>query len=99
MKSNILEITSTKLDVVYVFNPEQSLGEKHKLSIKGRTNSILSTKSFALVSDLSSWNNALALLFISLCLNKENGPIPDLISRPRKTLAAAVKLSQSARSW
>lgn len=47
MKSNIQEITSTKLDVVYVFNPEQSLGERHRLSIKGRTNSILSTKSFA----------------------------------------------------
>jgi len=46
IKPEVLEITSTRLDVVYILKPNM-LGEKHKLSIKGRSDSILNTKVFA----------------------------------------------------
>jgi len=47
IKSEVLEITSTKLDLVYVFQPDTSTGVKHKLSTKGRTDSVLRKKVFA----------------------------------------------------
>ena len=43
IKSEVLEITSTRLDLIYVFIPETCQGLKYKLSTKGVEEDIANT--------------------------------------------------------
>ena len=60
---------------------------------------ICRTTSRGRVSDLSSAKRPAARAYIVPWSRKRSGPIDRLTSRPRNTLAAAVRLSQRARSW
>ena len=57
------------------------------------------TRSRGRVSDLSSANSSPARWYMAREFRIRTGPKPVVSSRPRKTFAAAVRLSQSARSW
>ena len=57
------------------------------------------TRSRGRVSDFSSAKSSPARAYIAERSRKRNGPIRRVSSRPRKTLSAAGRLSQSARSW
>ena len=60
---------------------------------------IFFTRSRGRVSDLSSLKSSAARLIIASLSRILKGQTPLLISRPRKTFCAAVRLSASARSW